>query len=372
LKRKREGGLLSSSIFRLQPIEWRNKNVYGHALEKAMKLSAQNIGIFLLMLCLLSGIAQQDNLPVLKGPYLGQKPPGMTPEIFAPGIISTENFGTADSYLVPGSCTIFAASFGNTVLYGNNEDYRIPKTYYWAEPPGEKTYGGVFLGFDNFFPQGGINGKGLAFDFNALPEAPLKPHPELPGRGDIIKKIYQTCATVEEAIALAKKHNWGSSLRWQVLLADAAGDAVVISAGPDRELAFTRKPRGDGYLVSTNFNRANLENTYRGGYPCWRYDKAVEMLGKIEHEKDLTVDCFKSILDACHVEGSVGNTLYSNVFDLKNGIIYLYHWHQFYETAVLKVAEEIAKKKPPLLIKELFSQETVKRAENEYLKYKKN
>ena len=27
--------------------------------------------------------------PVLKGPYLGQKPPGMTPEVFAPGIVST-------------------------------------------------------------------------------------------------------------------------------------------------------------------------------------------------------------------------------------------------------------------------------------------
>ena len=32
----------------------------------------------------------ENNFPVLKGPYLGQKPPGMTPEIFAPGIISTE------------------------------------------------------------------------------------------------------------------------------------------------------------------------------------------------------------------------------------------------------------------------------------------
>ena len=34
--------------------------------------------------------AQQDDFPVLKGSYLGQKPPGMTPEVFAPGIISTE------------------------------------------------------------------------------------------------------------------------------------------------------------------------------------------------------------------------------------------------------------------------------------------
>ncbi len=33
--------------------------------------------------------AQQDDFPILQGPYLGQKPPGMTPELFAPGIIST-------------------------------------------------------------------------------------------------------------------------------------------------------------------------------------------------------------------------------------------------------------------------------------------
>ena len=32
------------------------------------------------------------DFPVLQGPYLGQKPPGMTPEIFAPGIISTDEW----------------------------------------------------------------------------------------------------------------------------------------------------------------------------------------------------------------------------------------------------------------------------------------
>jgi hypothetical protein len=33
-----------------------------------------------------------DSRPKLAGPYLGQKPPGMTPEIFAPGIISMGYF----------------------------------------------------------------------------------------------------------------------------------------------------------------------------------------------------------------------------------------------------------------------------------------
>ena len=42
---------------------------------------------FILILAL--GCAKKDDFPVLKGPYLGQKPPGLTQEIFAPGFIST-------------------------------------------------------------------------------------------------------------------------------------------------------------------------------------------------------------------------------------------------------------------------------------------
>lgn len=34
----------------------------------------------------------QDELPVLGGPYLGQKPPGLIPEAFAPGIVTTEHY----------------------------------------------------------------------------------------------------------------------------------------------------------------------------------------------------------------------------------------------------------------------------------------
>jgi len=309
----------------------------------------------------------------------------------------SDNKGTVTavvSDLVPGSCTIFAASYGNTVLFGNNEDWMLPTTFYWVRLSGEDTYGGVYLGhrseedirshgLDGISPQGGVNEKGLAFDYAALPEAPLTPRPKLPVKGHIMMRIQQSCATVEEAIAMAKKHDWGAALRWQVLVADATGDAVVISTGKDGDLAFTRKPPGDGYLLTTNFNRANPENTFEGGYPCWRYDKSVELLEKIKSKQDLTVSHFQSILDAVHIEGTTGNTEYSNVIDLKNGVIYLNHWHQYDETSTINVAGEIEKhsssahlidgivKQPsPIRIKELFSTETVRRAESEHQKYK--
>ncbi|KTF16658.1 PD40 domain-containing protein [Pseudoalteromonas sp. H105] len=42
---------------------------------------------------MVSSVSQaKDNLPVLEGPYLGQKPPGLMPEPFAQGIVTTEGF----------------------------------------------------------------------------------------------------------------------------------------------------------------------------------------------------------------------------------------------------------------------------------------
>ena len=67
-------------------------------------------------------------------------------------------------------------------------------------------------------------------------------------------RIQERCATVEDAIAMAQRYDWGTVLRWQALVADATGDAVVISAGPDGQLAFTRKPPGNGHLVATHFS----------------------------------------------------------------------------------------------------------------------
>jgi len=55
-----------------------------------MKLKAISTGILLFIILGFSSNAQQDDFPILKGPYLGQKPPGMVPEIFLPGIVTTE------------------------------------------------------------------------------------------------------------------------------------------------------------------------------------------------------------------------------------------------------------------------------------------
>ena len=57
-----------------------------------MKLNSEFAAVLLAGFSATGAIHAKDGLPVLEGPYLGQKPPGMTPEVFAPGIISTDGW----------------------------------------------------------------------------------------------------------------------------------------------------------------------------------------------------------------------------------------------------------------------------------------
>lgn len=64
-----------------------------------------------------SQISKEDNkFPVLKGSYLGQKPPGMTPEIFAPGIVSTNHFELNSVFSSDGSIFLFAREISDDVV----------------------------------------------------------------------------------------------------------------------------------------------------------------------------------------------------------------------------------------------------------------
>lgn len=56
---------------------------------------------------------KKESIPVLKGPYLGQKPPGMTPKIFVPGIVSTDVNEVMYGFYNDGSLFFFERSAPN-------------------------------------------------------------------------------------------------------------------------------------------------------------------------------------------------------------------------------------------------------------------
>ncbi|MFX0094929.1 MAG: carcinine hydrolase/isopenicillin-N N-acyltransferase family protein, partial [Candidatus Hodarchaeota archaeon] len=255
------------------------------------------------------------------------------------------------------SCTIFSIDIGNKVLFGNNEDYKLWGTYIWFVPTHPGRYGAVYFGFQNNssvhdgHAQGGMNSWGLCVDGNGLPMAHINAHPEKPRpAGFIMESVLEECATVNQTISWFQNHNFGDRFSGQAHFADAYGNSVVVSPGSDGELAFTRK-NNSKYLVSTNFNLANVNHGY---YPCWRYDTAVSMIEAIHSEEDLTIAACRDILDAVHAEGEYF-TKYSNIFDLKSREIYVYHLRNFTEYIKLNLTEELAQGEHMYRISDLFN-----------------
>ena len=119
--------------------------------------------------------------------------------------------------LVSGStsfaCTGFYISRDGKIYAGNNEDYNNPNTKMWIIPGDHESYGRIYFGIDNYYPQGGINEKGLFFDGFATQPLPVtKSENKLTYKTSFFFNIIQneilsTCSNVDEVISFLNKYN---------------------------------------------------------------------------------------------------------------------------------------------------------------------
>jgi hypothetical protein len=68
----------------------------------------------------LFGSASPQEFPELKGDYLGQPPPGLTPEVFAPGIISTDAGEGCSGFMLDGKLFLFRRRSAGMLIIGNS------------------------------------------------------------------------------------------------------------------------------------------------------------------------------------------------------------------------------------------------------------
>lgn len=237
------------------------------------------------------------------------------------------------SMIIPSSisaCTGITSSNEMITLMGNNEDYIDPDTYIWFKPSELEKYGCSFVGYKGFWAQGGINEKGLCFDGFGTPFNPYYVNTEnkpVYRNGNLAEKALEECQNISELVNLFDQYYFPALQKSQLFFVDKEGNSVII--GGD---ANTFKE--NNFQVCTNFFQTHPE---LGGYPCWRYNNAFQML---EQSEEISIDLFKNILDAVHIE-QFSPTQYSNIYDLNNGLIYLYYYHDFNNVIVLNLTEEL-------------------------------
>lgn len=118
-----------------------------------MKYSIVFCYIVLSILLVFNSFGHKNGFPELKGSYLGQKPPGMTPELFAPGIITTEyHEHSSPAFSKEGKevyWSVFINFWGPQVIL-----YMQQKNGIWAEPEVAPFSGQYSDGNPCFSPDG--------------------------------------------------------------------------------------------------------------------------------------------------------------------------------------------------------------------------
>jgi len=237
------------------------------------------------------------------------------------------------------------AAGNGLVLVGNNEDRNHPQTIVTFLPATKAYYGRVVFGYDDMLVQGGMNDRGLFIDGNSLAPTGWKPDPGKPTfRGSVLMVLLGTCATCEDVKAFFEKSNVPALERARLPVADRSGASMVVEYGQGR-VQFVRSKTW--YQIATNFVMSNVSD---GRYPCWRYRTADEILSKA---KELNLDLIRDVLEKTHQEGG-SLTVYSNIYDLKNGMIYLYKLRDFKEVVVFNLAEDLKKGERRLNLPALF------------------
>ncbi|MEX1325358.1 MAG: hypothetical protein AB1Z29_01055 [Desulfobacterales bacterium] len=229
-------------------------------------------------------------------------------------------------------------SDGEKVLVGNNEDYNIPYTRVCFIPAENGQRGRVYFGYDNWSPQGGMNDQGLFFDFFATKPLEVKLSKEKPKfQGPIIDRMAAECATVGEVLDMFDQYNLEFMPKFQMFVVDKSGDAAIVEGDH-----IIRK-RGS-YQVVANFYQSKVKENRRPcdwfQPSCMQYKKAESMLAGTG---TASVAHFRDILEATHRNTLGARTLYSNIYDLKNGLVYLYYLHNFDNEVVIDLNEELKK-----------------------------
>ncbi|HEY4786697.1 MAG TPA: hypothetical protein VIH57_11635 [Bacteroidales bacterium] len=231
------------------------------------------------------------------------------------------------------SCTIFCFTRDGQTYFGNNEDYSNPDTEIRFYPAQKGKYAWVYLGFSDNVAQGGVNEKGLCWDWVAMKS-------ETGWKFDKTKKILNgypydkmitECATVEEALNFYEKYNEPSFAHAVIFIADKLGNSVII--GCKKGKIFIR--RNEDNLQAFGYGGQAVEYYFSGNPGERNIDYMAEALNKAHQEEGYP-------------------TQYSNIISSSDGKLYLYFFHDYCRYMVIDYALKLKQSYTRYKMRDLF------------------
>lgn len=232
------------------------------------------------------------------------------------------------------ACTIFYFVHNGNMYFCNNEDWSNPDTEIRFHPASNGKYAWVYFGFSNNWAQGGVNEKGLCWDWVAgyRVEDWKFDKSKKAFNGNLSEEMVKKCATVDEAIDFLKQYNETSFSYARMMIADQQGNSAILG-WKDGQLDIQRN---SGALQAFGYKGHEVQKCFASQPP------------------EIDLDFISQTLDSAHQEGKYP-TQYSNVISISEGKIYLYKSHNYGEYIEIDYLKILSRESSKHKIVDLFA-----------------
>lgn len=253
-------------------------------------------------------------------------------------------------------CSMYKLTAYGKTMVGNNEDSWGLDARIWFEPRTTTQYGVAYVGYARKHPNpdGAVNEFGLAFDAFTMPHRAeilaKDPNKRDFGYGDL-RTIMQQCKTVDEVYAFLSKRNLhvlnGSAIfnGAMLLFVDKTGKYLVAEA---HQLSLG----SDDKFLLANFSFADTKDL--SSIKAKRYCNGVEFLKGKRLDSSLAFCTALSDTMSVNRAKAGDGTLYTSIYNLQDGLIHLYFFHDYHKCISFNLAEELAKGSHEYRFAELF------------------
>lgn len=252
-------------------------------------------------------------------------------------------------------CSMYKITFAGKTIVGTNFDAYYSTPAIWFENATDKyLYGAGFSGgrldgANGIAPQSGMNEAGLSFSRLASP-TPETGITDLSAKKRItnptlyLKEILHHCKNVAEVKAYISQYDHSYFQQDVFIYIEKSGKYLIVEP-------FTMTTGDDAKYVLSNFCPSATSPEY--AHKLVRYHNGVEFL---KNKIDSTLAFATALSDTMHVcRKKLGDgTLLSSVWDLKQGLISLYFYHDYQHLVQFDLQEELKKGDHFLKIPALF------------------
>jgi hypothetical protein len=250
------------------------------------------------------------------------------------------------------ACSGYKITIGNKTFFGSNHDawYKTPQI--WFENAAKDKYGAAFTGarFDGengYAPQSGMNEMGLVFERLVAyhpKQATFANRKPISNPTKYLKDILHNCKTVEEVQEYISKYDHSYFIEDVFIYVDKSGKYLIVEP---YKLTIGNDPT---YVIANFCPSITPEQNAK------KLDRYRNGVAFIKSGFDTTLKFCTDLLDTMHVcRNKIGDgTLISSIWDLNNGTVNLYFYHDFKTTVQFNLSEELKKGDHIIAVETLF------------------